>query len=140
MITRSFVVSDGILIKVACDEDIVRVRRRGRELANTLDFSPTDVTLIITALSELARNIVLYACEGEIVMVLLDEGERQGIVIVARDEGPGIPDVAQVLNNGPTSGGALGLGLAGTKRIMDEFEIKSEVGKGTRVTIKKWVR
>lgn len=122
------------------DADVVAARQRGRTLAAQQGFSSTELTLIATAISELARNIVEYAKRGEITMRLANEGGRRGIVIVARDEGPGIADVEQALQDGYSSGKSLGLGLPGTRRLMDEFEIVSEVGKGTTITVKKWLK
>ncbi len=103
-------------------------------------FSSGDQTLVATAVSELARNIVEYARRGEIVFREISRGEERGICIIARDEGPGIVDVAQAMQDGYSSRKSLGLGLPGTKRIVDEFEIVSQVGSGTTVTIKKWRR
>jgi serine/threonine-protein kinase RsbT len=103
-----------------------------------LGFSSSDLTLIATAISELACNIVSYVTRGEIIRRLVQQGNQQGIVIIAHDEGPGIPDVAQAMQDGYSTGNSLGLGLPGAKRLMDEFEIVSHPGKGTTVTIKKW--
>lgn len=128
-----------VLLEISSNSDIVAARQMGRDLAAKLGFARTDLTLIATAISELARNIVVYAKRGDISVDLVEQDNRRGIVIVASDEGPGIPDVAQALKDGFSTSGGLGLGLPGTKRLMDEFEIASEVGKGTRVTIKKWV-
>lgn len=132
--------ADEILMDVSSDADIVTARQKGRELAGRVGFSVTDLTLIATAISELARNIVLYAKRGAIAVSLAEHGPRRGIVIVARDEGPGIPNVSQALQDGFSTSGGLGLGLRGTRRLMDEFDIVSEVGKGTTVTVKKWLR
>lgn len=107
-------------------------------LASEAGFPSSDLTLIATAISELARNIVLYAEYGEVVIRLEEVSGRTGIVVVARDEGPGIPDVEHAMQDGYSTSGGLGLGLPGTKRLMDEFEIESEVGRGTVVTVKKW--
>lgn len=131
--------TEEIFVKISSDADIVNARRKGRELAGKVGFSSTDLTLIATAISELARNIVVHAERGEIVMRLLERGGQRGIAIVAQDDGPGIPHVARVLENGFSSAGRMGLGLTGTRRIMDEFDIASEIGKGTKVTVKKWV-
>lgn len=132
--------ADEVHMDVSSDADIVSARQKGRELAGRVGFSVTDLTLIATAISELARNIVLYAKHGAIAMSLTEHGLRRGIVIVARDEGPGIPNVSQALQDGYSTSGGLGLGLRGTRRLMDEFDIVSEVGKGTTVTVKKWLR
>lgn len=126
-------------VPIASEVDIVIVRQQGRQLAARLGFSSGDLALIATAISELARNIVVYAQQGEIVLQLLD-GDRRGIVVTARDRGPGIPDLDLALQDGYSTGGGLGLGLPGARRLMDEFEIVSEIGKGTTVTLKKWMR
>lgn len=123
--------------------DIVTARQRGRTLALELGFNGADVTLIAAAISEVARNIVDHAKRGEIVMSCLNgghNGSRLGIQIIARDEGPGIRDVAQAMQYGYSTRKGLGVGLPGAKWLMDEFEITSEVGRGTTVTMKKWKR
>lgn len=127
-------------VSISGDRDIVTARQRGRELASTLGFSTTDLALIATAISELARNIVLYARRGEITLQLVDNGDRRGIVVTALDEGPGIPDLAQAMQGGYSTSGSLGLGLPGVRRLMDEMEIESTVGAGTTVTARKWKR
>jgi serine/threonine-protein kinase RsbT len=126
------------LILIASDADLVLARQKGRELAGQLGFSGTDATLIATAISELARNILSYAGAGEISLSHVFENGRDAIVVVARDEGPGIVDVEAATNEGFTTGRGLGMGLPGTRRLMDEFQIHSEAGKGTRVMVKKW--
>jgi serine/threonine-protein kinase RsbT len=125
-------------VPIRSDVDIVVARQQGRTLGAHLGFSSSDLTLIATAISELARNIVSYAARGEIILRLVQQGSRQGIVIIARDDGPGIPDIAQAMQDGYSTGNSLGLGLPGTKRLMDEFDIVSHLGKGTTITIKKW--
>ena len=120
------------------DQDIVAARQRGRALAGELGFSAVDSTLIATAISELARNIVSYAGRGEITLKTIQNSTRQGILIVAADEGPGIHDLRQALRDGFSTSGSLGLGLPGVRRLMDEFEIASQPGRGTRVEVKKW--
>ena len=127
-------------IPVRSDADIVSARRQGRELAAALGFGPTDLTLIATAISELTRNIILYAKRGQIILKRIERDGRLGILVVARDEGPGIPNVAQALQSGFSTSGGLGLGLPGVKRLTDEFDIVSEVGRGTTVTARKWKR
>jgi serine/threonine-protein kinase RsbT len=101
-------------------------------------FSTGDATLIATAISELARNIVSYARKGEITLKIVNASVRQGILIVASDNGPGIPDIRQAMRDGFSTSGSLGLGLPGVRRLMDEFEITSQPGKGTMVAVKKW--
>jgi serine/threonine-protein kinase RsbT len=125
-------------VPIRSDADIVVARQQGRTVGARLGFSSSDLTLIATAISELARNIVSYATRGEIILRLVQQSNQQGIVIIAHDEGPGIPDVAQAMQDGYSTGNSLGLGLPGAKRLMDEFEIVSHPGKGTTVTIKKW--
>jgi serine/threonine-protein kinase RsbT len=131
-------VADEGIIPIESDADLVVARQRGRELAGQLGFSGTDATLIATAISELARNILSYAGAGEISLSHVFENGRDAIVVVARDEGPGIVDVDAATNEGFTTGRGMGMGLPGTRRLMDEFDIHSEAGKGTRVTVKKW--
>ena len=126
------------LILIESDADLVLARQKGRELAGQLGFSGTDATLIATAISELARNILSYAGAGEISLSHVFENGRDAIVVVARDEGPGIVDVEAATNEGFTTGRGLGMGLPGTRRLMDEFQIQSEAGKGTRIMVKKW--
>ena len=127
-------------VPIGSDADIVAARQQGRALAAEVGFSGTDLTVIATAISEVARNIVAYAKRGDILLSLTQEGGKRGITIVARDQGPGIPDVAKALRDGYSTSGTLGLGLPGARRLMDEFDIVSDVGKGTTVTMKKWVR
>ena len=120
------------------EADIVTARQKGRAMALSLGFSPGDATLIATAISELARNIVAYAKRGEIELLPVERNGTSGLAVVARDEGDGIPDVRRALQDGYSSAGRLGLGLPGVKRLMDELEIVSEVGVGTTVTARKW--
>ena len=131
--------SDGeIRVAINSDQDIVGARQKGRTLAAELGFSPADATLIATAISELARNIVSYARRGEIRLQRIQNSVRQGIMVVAYDEGPGIRDITQALRDGFSTSGSLGLGLPGVRRLMDEFDISSKPGMGTTVTVKKW--
>ena len=120
--------------------DIVTARQKGRELAARLGFSSTDQTLLATAISELARNIVAYAGSGRIELSQVDEPGRRGIEIVALDTGPGIADVELALKDGYSTGNSLGVGLPGARRLMDDFELQSKLGVGTTVTAKKWLR
>ena len=126
-------------IPIGSDLDIIRARQIGRAEAAKLGFSSTDLTLVATAISELARNIVMYAGAGEIILRLVRTAEKRGIVVVAQDQGPGIADVEQALQDGYSTSRSLGLGLPGVRRLMDEFEVKSQVGEGTIVTIRKWI-
>jgi serine/threonine-protein kinase RsbT len=125
-------------VGIHSDQDIVTARQQGRALAVELGFSTGDATLIATAISELARNIVSYARRGEITLKTVNASTRQGITIIASDSGPGILDVRQAMRDGFSTSGSLGLGLPGVRRLMDEFEIASEPGRGTTVTVKKW--
>jgi len=126
-----------VTIRIEHDADVVRARKSARELASTLDFSRTDLTLIATAVSEIARNIVRFASTGQVYIELL-EHPRPGIRIVARDTGPGIPDVDQALADGYSTYNGLGLGLPGARRLMDEFTLTSQTNVGTTVTMTKW--
>ena len=125
-------------IAITADGDVVTARSRARELADALGFSRTHQTVIATAVSEIARNIVVYADKGEVVLRAEQADGRWGIVVVARDDGPGIPDVEQALADGYSTAGSLGVGLPGARRLMDRFDIDSEVGRGTTVTMTKW--
>ena len=131
-------VENEIHVPINSDQDIVAARQKGRSLAAELGFSSGDATLIATAISELARNIVTYAKSGEIRIAAINGSARQGIQLVARDEGPGIPDIPQALRDGFSTSGSLGLGLPGVMRLVDEFEIVSAASCGTTVTAKKW--
>jgi len=125
-------------VGINSDQDIVAARQRGRALATELGFSTGDATLIATAISELARNIVSYARKGDITLKIVHASSRQGVLIIASDSGPGIRDIPQALRDGFSTSGSLGLGLPGVRRLMDEFEITSKPGRGTIVTVKKW--
>src|SRR6266702_301176 len=120
--------------------DIVTARQKGRELAAASGLSMTEQTLVATAISEVARNIVLYARRGEVVLAALEDRGRRGVMVVARDEGPGIANPALAMLDGYSTGNSLGIGLPGAKRLMDEFELATTIGKGTTVTMKKWGR
>ena len=126
-----------IRVKIEADADVVAARRGARELAGRLGFSATEITVIATAVSEISRNIVRFAKRGEVFMELLDD-PRTGLRVVARDAGPGIADVEQAFVDGYSTYRGLGLGLAGARRLMDEFELTSEPGRGTTVTMTKW--
>ena len=127
-------------VDITSDYDIVAARQSGRTVVSRLGFSATEATLVATAVSELARNIVLYARRGEIVLRPLEEAGRRGILVIARDEGPGIPDLQRALRGGYSTRGGMGLGLSGTTRLVDEFEIASAAGSGTTVVVKVWSR
>jgi serine/threonine-protein kinase RsbT len=126
-------------VRIQSSADIVTARQQGRTMAAEIGFSNSNLTLIATAISEVARNIVEYAKEGEAVITVLNDGPRKGVRIVLSDHGPGIPEISVVMRDGFSTGRGLGIGLPGARRLMDEFEIASEVGKGTTVTMKKWL-
>jgi serine/threonine-protein kinase RsbT len=128
------------LVPIRRESDIVVARQRGKEMAAAGGFSSTQQTLIALAISELARNIVSYAQEGEILLSWLRDGGRAGMQIVARDEGPGIPNIDLAMRDGYSTGQSLGMGLPGARRVVDEFRIESAPGRGTTVTLKKWLR
>ena len=123
---------------IASETDLVVARARGRALALELGFSRTDATLIATAISEVARNIIVHVGKGEIRMSPVLEDRRRGLVVEAVDDGPGIRDVESALEFGYAARGGLGLGLPGARRLMDEFAIDSDGHRGTRVTMTKW--
>jgi serine/threonine-protein kinase RsbT len=127
-----------IRVAINSDQDIVSARQKGRAMASDLGFSSGDATLIATAISELARNIVSYARKGQITLKGVHGSSRVGIVVIASDDGPGILDIRQALRDGFSTSGSLGLGLPGVRRLMDEFEIDSQPGRGTIVAVKKW--
>ena len=132
--------TEAFQVPIGSDSDILIARGQGRALAARLGFPSSDLALIATTISELARNILRYAGSGEIAVQPIDAGHKPGILVIARDKGPGIPDVRKALQDGYSTSGGLGLGLPGVRRLMDEFEIASEPGKGTTVTVKKWKR
>jgi serine/threonine-protein kinase RsbT len=127
-------------IAIQSDSDVVRARQVGRTLAASIGFSQTDQALIATAISELARNIVLYARTGEVRVDALNNGGRKGVLVVARDEGPGIQDLERAMEPGFSTSGGLGLGLPGVRRLMDDMKVESKRGRGTTVTTRKWLR
>jgi serine/threonine-protein kinase RsbT len=127
-----------VRVQIRTLADIVSARKRGRELAAQIGFSHSNLTLIATAISEVTRNIVEFATRGEVIISVIRNGTKQGVKIIVSDQGPGIADVTKVMRDGFSTGQGLGIGLPGTKRLMDEFEITSKVGKGTVITMKKW--
>jgi len=133
-------VASEAVIPINSDVDVVAARQKGRELAVELGFVSTDLTLLATAISELARNIIRYAKHGEILIASVQSGERVAITVVARDKGPGIANISLAMQDGFSTSGGLGLGLPGVKRLMDEFHLVSDANNGTTVTIKKWKR
>jgi serine/threonine-protein kinase RsbT len=129
-----------ISVPIERELDIVKARQRGRELAAAMGFSSTDQTLLATAISEVARNIVSYAGCGEIVIGGVVDGLRRGIMVVARDQGPGIENTELAMRDGYSTGNSLGVGLPGARRLVDDFELLSTPGVGTTITLKKWLR
>ena len=130
-----------IRVAIRTDADVVTARQEARTMGAGLGFSSTDLTLLATAISEIARNITTYAGEGEVALrVLNDRGGRNGIEVVASDNGPGIADVELAMQDGYTTGNGLGLGLPGTRRLVDEFDIDTTPGVGTKVRLVKWTR
>jgi serine/threonine-protein kinase RsbT len=128
-------------IAIESDADVVTARQRARELAADLELSSTDQTLLATAISEVARNITTYATRGEVLLsVVRDDNGREGIQVIARDDGPGIENLELALRDGYTSGGGLGLGLPGARRLVDDFHIETAPGQGTKVTLVMWAR
>jgi serine/threonine-protein kinase RsbT len=126
-------------IPIESDVDIVEARMAARALAAEAGFNGADLVMIATAVSEVARNIIEYARPGEVEIKMINNGHRRGVEVVARDHGPGIADVSRALEDGYSTARGLGLGLPGSRRLMDEFHVDSTVGRGTIVTMKKWV-
>jgi serine/threonine-protein kinase RsbT len=131
---------DEVRVAIGSDEDLVPARAQARALAERLGFSRTDATLIATAISEIARNIVVHVGHGEIELRPVEEESRSGLVVIARDDGPGIRNVEAALRDGYAGRGGLGLGLPGARRLMDDFDVVSPPGLGTTVTMTKWRR
>ena len=130
----------GELIEISVDQDVVRVRQAMRAAAVAAALSLVDQTKAVTAASELARNTLIYGGGGTAHLELIDGPRSRGVRVTFSDEGPGIADIERALSDGFTTGNGLGLGLSGARRLVDEFELDSEPGKGTRVTITKWGR
>ncbi|HET89202.1 MAG TPA: ATP-binding protein [Chloroflexi bacterium] len=127
-------------VAIGSDTDVIVACQKGRLLASRVGLSINEQAAVAIAVLEVARNIVKYAGRGQVVLSPVCRDGRDGILVVARDEGPGIPDIEQALQDGYSTGGGLGLGLSGAKRLMDEFEIMSCEGEGTTVTMRKWAR
>ena len=124
---------------ILIEQDVVLARQTARKLATECGMRLIDLTKLVTAVSELARNTMVYGGGGDMDWQILDENARTGLRLVFRDEGPGIPDIKLAMTDGWTSGGGLGLGLTGAKRLVEEFELDTTPGKGTRITITRWV-
>jgi serine/threonine-protein kinase RsbT len=135
---RTMAVTRSDLLPVRTEQDIVMVRQVVRKLSQEAGFSLVDQTKMVTAASELARNTFIYGGGGQVRWELLLEGARKGVRLTFEDKGPGIANLELAMMDGWTSGTGLGMGLSGSKRLVNEFEIQSEVGKGTRVTITRW--
>lgn len=127
-------------IAVTSDQDVVRVRQLVRTIAVSVKLSLVDQTKLVTAASELARNTLVYGGGGTVEVGRVENGRRSGIRIVFSDDGPGIEDIDLALTDGYTTGGGLGLGLSGARRLVDEFDIETAVGRGTSITVTKWCR
>jgi serine/threonine-protein kinase RsbT len=133
-------VADDARVAIRTDADVVTARQEARTMGAALGFSSTDLTLLATAISEVARNITTYAGEGHVLLRVVRDGGRAGIEVVASDAGPGIADVELAMQDGYTTGNGLGLGLPGTRRLVDEFELDTAPGAGTRIRLVKWTR
>jgi serine/threonine-protein kinase RsbT len=129
-----------VRISIVNDADVLAAGEQGRRLASRLDFSSTDITVIATAIIEVARNVLTYGQRGDLMLHLIQRRGRLGLAIVARDKGPGISNVRQALRDGSSGNGGRGLGLASAQRLMDEFRVRSEPGRGTTITMRKWTR
>jgi serine/threonine-protein kinase RsbT len=127
-------------VPIRQEADILSARKVARTIATRLLFSDTDLILVATAISEIARNILTYATAGEMIFEERREANRVGLVVTARDSGPGIPDVERAMQDGFSTGKGLGLGLPGARRLMDDFSIESAVGQGTTIVMKKWAK
>ncbi|MCG5462579.1 anti-sigma regulatory factor [Micromonospora sp. NPDC053740] len=125
---------------VRSDEDVVRVRQLVRAVAVSVKLSLVDQTKVVTAASELARNTLVYGGGGSVEVTVVNNGRRNGVQIVFADSGPGIADLDLAMTDGYTSGGGLGLGLSGSRRLVDEFQIETSAESGTRITVTKWSR
>jgi serine/threonine-protein kinase RsbT len=125
-------------ITIISDASVMAARQKGRELAMAVGIAGSDLTLLATAISEIARNIVQYAGRGQIEFHLVMRGSKRGLMVIARDNGPGIADIGQAMQDGFSTSRGMGMGLPGARRLMDDFDIVSEVGKGTTISMTKW--
>jgi serine/threonine-protein kinase RsbT len=132
--------TDRTALPLRSDEDVVALRKHVRERAVAIALSLVDQTKLVTAASELARNTLKYGGGGTVYLDALEDGFRKGVGLIFVDDGPGIPDTEMALRDGYTTGGGLGLGLGGSKRLVDEFDIDSRAGEGTAVSVVKWKR
>jgi len=131
-------VTFGAHVDIVNDDDVIAARQKCRMLAAEIGFSPTEQAMLAAAITELARNIVDYAGRGEVVLQAIEDAGRRGVTVIARDSGPGIPNIKEALQASYSVAGGLGLGLRGVKGLMDSLEIISVPGKGTTVTARKW--
>jgi serine/threonine-protein kinase RsbT len=129
-----------VRIPINHEADIIGARQKGRTLAAGLGFTVGELALVATAISEIARNVIAYAGRGELTIRIVQNGSRRAVEIVVEDKGPGIINLEQAMQDGYSTGNGLGLGLPGAKRLMDDFEIDSRVGEGTRVVMRKWAK
>ncbi len=133
-------VAGDVRVAIRTDADVVTARQEARTMGAELGLSSTDLTLLATAISEVARNITTYAGEGEVALRVVERGGRRGVEVVASDEGPGIADLELAMQDGYTTGKGLGLGLPGARRLVDEFELRTALGSGTSIRLVKWTR
>lgn len=127
-----------VRVHLDSDRDIIAARHQARALAHDAGFGLTDLAIIATVISELGQNVLRYARAGDLEIEICEDRGRRGIQVVAADQGPGIPDVELALRDGYSTSGSLGLGLPGVRRLMDDFAIASQMGRGTTVTVRKW--
>lgn len=126
-------------LPIHSDAELLAARQKARQAASELGFGPKDITSIVTSISELARNMLMYAGSGEVIVRGVNGARGIGLEVIARDDGPGIPDLRRALMDGYSTSGGLGMGLPGVRRLMDEFDVQSESGHGTIVTALKWL-
>ncbi len=129
----------GEIIKIYRETDIVKASFEGKLSAETTGFRQSEQYMIATVISELARNIFIYALRGEIIIKIIEKNNKKGLEIIAQDKGSGIKDIGQAMKDNFSTSNSLGLGLPGVKRIMDEFVIETKVGVGTKITVRKWI-
>jgi len=133
-------VADEVRVPIRSDADVVTARSEARSMGGGLGLSGTDLTLLATAISEVARNVTTYAGEGEVRLRVVADGARRGVEVVCADSGPGIADVELAMQDGYTTGNGLGLGLPGTRRLVDDFDLRTAPGEGTVIRLVKWSR
>jgi len=131
-------VSTETRVHIGHESDIALACQKGKELAAQTGLSGSELVLVATAISEVARNILVHAHKGEVILDIIHQNDRAGISVTAVDQGPGISNIEQAMTDGFSTGGSLGLGLPGAKRLMDEFSITSSLGNGTTIIMKKW--